>query len=557
MNAIQGSASSAGSEQAPSAPEQPGGGIPYGSYGGSSTYGSYGASGAGNFGSPPGSGGAGGGHWSGGNWSGGNGGEGGQYPPKRRRIRRGMAFGAAGLAIAATAVGSYAAVQGGGSAAGHATTSSNTTLTTAQIATKVDPGLVDVISTLGDQSATAEGTGIVLTSTGEVLTNNHVIDGATSVKVVDIGNGKTYTATVVGYDKTKDVAVLKLQNASGLQTAPLGDSSSVAVGQNVTALGNAEGKGGTPSVATGQVTALGQSITASDEGSDNSEQLSGMIQSNVPIQPGDSGGSLVSSSGQVIGMDTAASSASDSPSSQADTPGASNGSSGDSGTGSGSSGATTATQAFSIPINTAETIAQEIVAGDSSSTVHIGATGFLGIEVAPANSSSTGSSSTGGSGDGGFGSTGGSDGSGFGSTGGSSDGGFGSTGGSSDGGFGGFGGSSDGGFGSTGGSDGSGFGSTGGSSDGGFGSTGGSDGSGTATSGATVEGTLSGSPAATAGLAAGDVITSVAGQTVTSPTQISSILSSDHPGDKVNVTWTDTSGASHTASITLAAGPAA
>jgi S1-C subfamily serine protease len=509
MNAIQGSASSAGSEQAPSAPEQPGGGIPYGSYGGSSTYGSYGASGAGNFGSPPGSGGAGGGHWSGGNWSGGsNWGEGGQYPPKRRRIRRGMAFGAAGLAIAATAVGSYAAVQGGGSAAGHATTSSNTTLTTAQIAAKVDPGLVDVISTLGDQSATAEGTGIVLTSTGEVLTNNHVIDGATSVKVVDIGNGKTYTATVVGYDKTKDVAVLKLQNASGLQTAPLGNSSSVAVGQNVTALGNAEGKGGTPAVATGQVTALGQSITASDEGSDNSEQLTGMIQSNVPIQPGDSGGSLVSSSGQVIGMDTAASSASDSPSSQADTPGASNGSSGDSGTGSGSSGTTTATQAFSIPINTAETIAQEIVAGDASSTIHIGATGFLGIEVAPATSSSTGSSSTGGSGDGGFG------------------------------GFGG-------------------FGSTGGSSDGGFGSTGGSDGSGTTTSGATVEGTLSGSPAATAGLAAGDVITSVAGQTVTSPTQISSILSSDHPGDKVSVTWTDTSGASHTASITLAAGPAA
>jgi S1-C subfamily serine protease len=547
MNAIQGSASSAGSEQAPSASEQPGGGIPYGSYGGSSTYGSYGASGAGNFGSPPGSGGAGGagggGHWSGSNWSGGsNWGEGGQYPPKRRRFRRGMAFGAAGLAIAATAVGSYAAVQGGGSAAGHATTSSNTTLTTAQIAAKVDPGLVDVISTLGDQSATAEGTGIVLTSTGEVLTNNHVIDGATSVKVVDIGNGKTYTATVVGYDKTKDVAVLKLQNASGLQTAPLGNSSSVAVGQNVTALGNAEGKGGTPAVATGQVTALNQSITASDEGSSaNSEQLTGMIQSNVPIQPGDSGGSLVSSSGQVIGMDTAASSASDSPSSQADTPGASNGGSGDSGTGS--SGTTTATQAFSIPINTAVTIAQEIVAGDASSTIHIGATGFLGIEVAPAGSSSTGSSSTGGSGDGGFGSTGGS--------------GFGSTGGSSDGGFGGFGGSSDGGFGSTGGSDGSGFGSTGGSSDGGFGSTGGSDGSGTTTSGATVEGTLSGSPAATAGLAAGDVITSVAGQTVTDPTQISSILSSDHPGDKVNVTWTDTSGASHTASITLAAGPAA
>jgi S1-C subfamily serine protease len=488
MNAIQGSASSAGSEQSPSSPEQPGGGIPYGSYGGSSTGGSYGSYGAGNYGSPGGSGGG----WSGGNWGGGS------NPPsdpnrRRRRVRRGMAFGAAGLAIAAAAaVGSYDATQGGGSATGHATTSSTTTLTTAQIAAKVDPGLVDVISTLGDQSATAEGTGIVLTSTGEVLTNNHVIDGATSVKVIDIGNGKKYTATVVGYDKTKDVAVLQLQNASGLQTAPLGNSSSVTVGSKVTALGNAEGKGGTPSVATGQVTALGQSITASDEGSGNAEQLTGMIQSNAPIEPGDSGGSLVNSSGQVIGMDTAASSASDSPNSQSDTPGASNGSG--SGTGSSSSGSTTATQAFSIPINTAETIANEIVAGTSSSTVHIGSTAFLGVEVSAADSST--GSSTGGSGYGGYG-------------------------------------------------------STGGYGYGGYGS------SGTTTSGAEIVGTLSGSPAATAGLGAGDVITSVAGQSVTSSTQISSILGSYHPGEKVSVTYTDTSGASHTVTITLTTGPAA
>src|SRR6201999_3552804 len=132
---------------------------------------------------------------------------------------------------------------------------------------------------------------------------------------------------------------------------------------------------------TGTVTALNQSITASDEGGGSSEQLSGLIESNAPIQAGDSGGSLVNSSGQVIGMDTAASSASDSPNAQSDTPGASDGGSGDSGTGTGT---TTATQAFSIPINTAETIAQEIVAGDASSTIHIGATGFLGIEVAPA-----------------------------------------------------------------------------------------------------------------------------------------------------------------------------
>ena len=106
----------------------------------------------------------------------------------------------------------------------------------------------------------------MLTSSGEILTNNHVIDGATSVKVTDVGNGRTYTASVVGYDKTDDIAVLQLKNASGLTTVSLGDSSQVKSGDKVVALGNAGGKGGTPSVAAGHVTSLNQAITASDEG---------------------------------------------------------------------------------------------------------------------------------------------------------------------------------------------------------------------------------------------------------------------------------------------------
>jgi S1-C subfamily serine protease len=235
-------------------------------------------------------------------------------------------------------------------------------LTTSQIAAQTDPGLVDVVSTLGYQQAEAAGTGLVLTSSGEVLTNNHVINGATSIKVTDIGNGRTYTAKVVGYDTTKDVAVLQLQGASGLQTVNLGDSSTVAVGQKVVALGNAEGKGGTPSVATGKVTGLNSSITASDEGSGTSEQLSGLINDNAPIQPGDSGGPLVNTAGQVIGIDTAASSSS-SPNETAQT---------------------TATEAFAIPINEALSIARQIEAGDASATVHIGTTGFLGVEVSSA-----------------------------------------------------------------------------------------------------------------------------------------------------------------------------
>ena len=162
-----------------------------------------------------------------------------------------------------------------------ATATSKTVLSASQIASRVDPSLVDVVSTDRDQQATSAGTGIVLTSNGEVLTNNHVIDGATSIKVTDIGNSKTYTATVIGYDATHDVAVLQLQGASGLTTANLGDSSTVQTGDSVVALGNAEGKGGTPSVAAGTVTALNQSITASDEGSGTSEQLTGLIETNA------------------------------------------------------------------------------------------------------------------------------------------------------------------------------------------------------------------------------------------------------------------------------------
>ncbi len=243
--------------------------------------------------------------------------------------------------------------------AGTATATSKTALTASQIAARVNPALVDVVSTDGDEGATSAGTGIVLTSTGEVLTNNHVISGATSIKVTDVGNGRTYTASVVGYDASHDVAVIQLKNASGLTVASLGDSSTVASGDTVVALGNAEGKGGTPSVASGKVTGLNQSITASDELSGVSEQLTGLLETNADIQPGDSGGSLVNSYGQVIGMDTAASS----------------------GYQFQSQGNQTTTQAYAIPINAALAIAKQIEAGTTSATVHIGATAFLGVEI--------------------------------------------------------------------------------------------------------------------------------------------------------------------------------
>ncbi|WP_084143027.1 S1C family serine protease [Amycolatopsis taiwanensis] len=234
------------------------------------------------------------------------------------------------------------------------------------VAAKVDPGLVDINTVLGYQGGEAAGTGMVLTPDGEVLTNNHVVEGATRIQVTDVGNGQTYSASVVGYDRSEDVAVLKLQGASNLATVTTGDSSKVAVGDQVAGIGNAGGTGGTPSVAPGTVTALGQEITASDESSGSSEQLTGLIQVNANIQSGDSGGPLVNSAGQVIGMDTAASTGY-----QFGPRGSAHG------TGRGAG--------FAIPINQALDIAKQIESGSASQNVHIGATAFLGVSVTDAN----------------------------------------------------------------------------------------------------------------------------------------------------------------------------
>lgn len=222
---------------------------------------------------------------------------------------------------------------------------------------KISPALVDINTAVGYSGAQAAGTGIVLTSDGYILTNHHVVAGSTRLSVTDIGNGQTYQGTVVGYDSADDVAVVKLAGASGLTTASLGDSSAVQVGDTVVGVGNAGGVGGTPSAAPGSVVALNQSITANDEGTGQAEKLHGLIAVNANIQPGDSGGALVNTDGDVIGVDTAGSSS-----------------------GAGTRSATTV--GFAIPINTANAIAAQIMAGKSSDTVHIGATAFLGVELA-------------------------------------------------------------------------------------------------------------------------------------------------------------------------------
>jgi S1-C subfamily serine protease len=227
------------------------------------------------------------------------------------------------------------------------------------IVTKIKPGLVLINTTLQYESEVAAGTGMVLNTDGLVLTNNHVIEDSTKITATVISTGKTYQAKVVGYDQTGDVALIQLQNASGLTTVPIGNSSSVKAGNAVVAMGNAEGQGKITATA-GHITALNQTITASDEAASTStETLHGMIQTNANIVPGDSGGALASSVG-VIGMDTAGDDSGDQQGPAA---------------------------GFAIPINTALSVARQIAAGHASSVITIGYPPFVGVFIASGSSS--------------------------------------------------------------------------------------------------------------------------------------------------------------------------
>lgn len=222
------------------------------------------------------------------------------------------------------------------------------------VVSAVKPGLVDISSNLRYQGSQAAATGMVISSNGLVLTNNHVITGTTQLTAKVLATGKRYQAKWLGYDASDDVAVIKLVGAHNLRTVPLGDSSAVKLGDRVIAIGNAYGAGTFPAVA-GTITGLNRTITASDSGAATKETLHGMFQTNAGIVQGDSGGPLASVDGKVIGMDTAAA--------------------------TGSFGSTTQSVGFAIPINKALSIAHQIIAGKSSPRVQIGSTGFMGVLV--------------------------------------------------------------------------------------------------------------------------------------------------------------------------------
>ena len=223
----------------------------------------------------------------------------------------------------------------------------------AAVAAKVIPAIVDINTTLGNGAAA--GTGMIISSTGEILTNNHVVTGSTSITVTVQGRSDTYSAHVVGVNVSQDVAIIQIDDAvSSLPTVTFADSSSLQVGDTVLAIGNALGQGGTPQVSQGHVTGLNQTITAG-EGRSSSETLSGMVQSDALIYQGDSGGALVNMSAQVVGMITAGeaqgfrSAASD--------------------------------VGYAISSNTAVTQANRIRGHDGASDLTYGQVGFLGVSV--------------------------------------------------------------------------------------------------------------------------------------------------------------------------------
>ncbi|MGB9113300.1 MAG: trypsin-like peptidase domain-containing protein, partial [Acidimicrobiales bacterium] len=321
----------------------------------------------------------------------------------------------------------------------------------AQVAHAVDPAVVDIntriASPVGQGTEAAAATGMIVSGSGVVLTNNHVVESATNIRVTIEGYGGSYKAKVLGVDPTQDVALIKIESPpSALPYVSFANSSTATVGTSVVAIGNALGLGGKPSVAGGTITATNRTITAGDELTPSTfETLHNLFETDAPIQSGDSGGPLVNLRGQVLGMDTAAM----------------------------SSDTSTGSLGFAIPINEARQIASQIEQRKPSAKVTIGLTAFLGITEQPSN-------------------------------------------------FPGF--------------------------------IGGSSGS-TSSAGVFISDVISGSPAQAAGLRAGDSITALDGTATDSIQALQSAIRSHKPGASVTITYTDESGASHTATLKLAGIP--
>lgn len=335
----------------------------------------------------------------------------------------------------------------------------------------VEPGVVDVAADLRYLQETAKGTGFVIdAAAGLILTNNHVIDGATSVTVTPVASGRSYPARILGYDRADDLALLQVRGVPRLRAVRIGSSARARAGTPVLAIGNEGGQGGSPTVAPGVISGLGRTIIASDQSSDLTETLYGMLQTSADIRPGDSGGPLAGADGRVIGINTAA-------------------------------GGSTVYSGYAIPIDRAMPIARQIAAGRQGTRIQIGLPAFLGVLLPDSSSADPRQQARAE-------------------------------------------------LHQTSAVSGSGSGCTSGDT------TATPSSIASAGTGALVDGVLCGTPADQAGLFAGDVITSVGGQAVTSPHSLTALVSRYHPGSRVALAWVAPGGSLHTAVVTLAAGPA-
>lgn len=232
-------------------------------------------------------------------------------------------------------------------------------LSDAAVRARIEPSVVDVTAALTYDDETASGTGFVVMApaggTDLIVTNNHVVRGATSVAVTVPATGRAYPASIVGVDVPADIAILSVSPGAGLPSAPLGNSATVTDGAAVISFGNRAGAGGSPTVAPGVITGTGRTVQADDGAAGFSETLHDMLATTAQIEPGDSGGPLASTAGTVIGVDTAA------------------------GTGGPGNGTGTG---YAIPINAAMAAERQIAARRPGQGVSLGVGGFLGVIVA-------------------------------------------------------------------------------------------------------------------------------------------------------------------------------
>ena len=314
----------------------------------------------------------------------------------------------------------------GTSSGGSASTSSEATRAANS---KELTGLVRISTTNAYDGSGAAGTGMVLTSAGEVVTNHHVVEGATAVTATVMSTGRTYTARVVGTDARADVAVLQLEDASGLDTVSTA-TAPAGVGDAVTAVGDAGGSSTAFTASPGTVSALNRAINTQAEGDVPAEHLTGLMELTSDVAAGDSGGPTYDSSGQVVGMTTAASEGGRS------------------------------IDGFAVPIARVLTIADDLAAGTTGADYTYTRPPFLGIALA--------------------------------------------------------------------------------------------DGRGTV-----VQQVYDGTPAATAGMAAGDRITRVGRASVSTLTGLRRAIAAYQPGQSVPITWRSSGSMTRTATVALASGPIA